>query len=457
MPSRAWNQMVEEGGAARPAAASGRACCSSFACYGWVRVWGTVTLSQIITYFGTSAGVKFIIDDAMLELGLTRSEMSLAYTVGTLIGAVVQLPIGRFVDRHGGRRGVTATSALYGVSVAAMCLPRDWITLTLAFCALRAFGFGGLLLSSQVVLAQWFERRRGLATGMANAVSSFLGFGLLSSLLTWIVAVQGWRRGYLLVGLCLLAHSPLAALALISRPEEIGMRPDGQEQVEEPAAARDGGDTPAKLGAPSPAGAAADGSWTLHEARRTLSFHLLLLSNAVGWGVGAGYFFHFASISAEAGLPLEKVSTCYYLPWAVARSISILCAGAALDRFAPRAMLFAGLLGAAVALAALGWPGATLSCGRASAIGVLHGASMGTSTAVFQVCPASFFGRAHLGAIQGVAATTNVAATAIGPLIFGTLHDALGSYSPILLGIALLTVRGRLEQPAPTPAPALRL
>ena len=64
---------------------------------------------------------------------------------------------------------------------------------------------------------------------------------------------------------------------------------------------------------------------------------------------------------------------------------------------------------------------------------------MGASAGCFQVCPALFFGRRHLGAIQGVASTTNVAATAIGPLLFGVLHDRLGTYSPILLGIAALT------------------
>ena len=64
---------------------------------------------------------------------------------------------------------------------------------------------------------------------------------------------------------------------------------------------------------------------------------------------------------------------------------------------------------------------------------------MGLSAAAFKISPARFFGRAHLGAIQGVLQTTNVAATAVGPLIIGLAHDGGASYSTILLSIAATT------------------
>ena len=65
------------------------------------------------------------------------------------------------------------------------------------------------------------------------------------------------------------------------------------------------------------------------------------------------------------------------------------------------------------------------------------------------------YARRHLGRISGrhrpsthvhvhvhvhVLQTTNVASTAIGPLLIGAAHDSLGAYSPILLCIAVLTV-----------------
>ena len=72
-------------------------------------------------------------------------------------------------------------------------------------------------------------------------------------------------------------------------------------------------------------------------------------------------------------------------------------------------------------------------------MGVLYGLAMGLSAAAFKISPARFFGRAHLGAIQGVLQTTNVAATAVGPLVIGVAHDAGASYSTILRCIAATT------------------
>lgn len=51
-----------------------------------------------------------------------------------------------------------------------------------------------------------------------------------------------------------------------------------------------------------------------------------------------------------------------------------------------------------------------------------------------------FFGRPHLGSIQGLLQTSNVASTAVGPLIVGVAHDALGDYSPIVLAIGGINI-----------------
>jgi len=57
--------------------------------------------------------------------------------------------------------------------------------------------------------------------------------------------------------------------------------------------------------------------WRLGEATRTGAFWLIVLSNALAWGVGAGVFIHLASISRELGLPVSRLPGCFYLPWAL--------------------------------------------------------------------------------------------------------------------------------------------
>ena len=50
---------------------------------------------------------------------------------------------------------------------------------------------------------------------------------------------------------------------------------------------------------------------------------------------------------------------------------------------------------------------------------------------------AYYFGRKHLGAIKGFAATISVAGSAFGPFLFAFGFDVFGTYRSVLLGSAL--------------------
>ena len=132
-----------------------------------------------------------------------------------------------------------------------------------------------------------------------------------------------------------------------------------------------------------------------------------MFSNALQWGAAVGLDLHLASVVRELGLPLRLLPSCYYLPWAFARASALLVGGVALDRCPPRLVLGGGFLGSAAALAYLGWPGTTLTPAKTVGIGLLYGVAMGLSAAAFKISPARFFGRAHLGAIQGALQTTS--------------------------------------------------
>ena len=270
--TRSYGRQIDDEDAAR------RPCCF----YGWL-VWLVLCVGSIGTFFGTSSAITFVLDDIMAELDLTRSAISAVYMAGTLLGAAVQIPIGRAVDRFGGRRSIAACSAAFALSCSCLSLPRHWATLLLAFGFLRALGFGGLAGAVTTCLQQWFVRRRGLATGMLEATNSIVGFGLCSLLLHGLVEAYGWRGAYLRSGIALLAYAPVAALVLRSRPEDIGLRPDGDA-------------APVADSTPRPAGAAAAvEGWRLGEALCTPAFWIIVLSNALQWGVGAGLFVHLVS------------------------------------------------------------------------------------------------------------------------------------------------------------------
>ena len=108
---RRFKRMDDEEGS--PDTTTGRCCCF----YGWT-VWLVLTVGQTTTFFGTSSGVTFVLDDVMAELQLSRSMASLSYAAGTFVGAAAQIPIGRAIDRFGGRRSVAVCSAAFYLSFA---------------------------------------------------------------------------------------------------------------------------------------------------------------------------------------------------------------------------------------------------------------------------------------------------------------------------------------------------
>jgi MFS family permease len=97
------------------------------------------------------------------------------------------------------------------------------------------------------------------------------------------------------------------------------------------------------------------------------------------------------------------------------------------------------------------------------ATGALYGMVFGISNAAVHthmsyVWP-RFFGRRHLGSIQGTAQTIGVLGASIGPLPLGAAFDLYGDYAtallvlavlPVLCSIAILLLRPpRLEAPDP--------
>ena len=76
--------------------------------------------------------------------------------------------------------------------------------------------------------------------------------------------------------------------------------------------------------------------------------------------------------------------------------------------------------------------------GYASA--VLFGAGIGGILTLVPVAWASYFGRAHFGAIRGITLPAQVGGQAIGPLVAGALHDLTGSYASGLAAFAVLSL-----------------
>ena len=85
----------------------------------------------------------------------------------------------------------------------------------------------------------------------------------------------------------------------------------------------------------------------------------------------------------------------------------------------------------------------------------MFGFGIGAILTLLPIAWADYFGRAHFGAIRGIALPAQVLAQAVGPVLSGALHDLTGGYTASLqcfLVLAGLSVVAALAARQPDPA-----
>ena len=384
--------------------------------YAWV-VLGTAMVTTLATVPGQTVGVSVFLDPIIDDLEVRRSVVSGLYTLGTLTGSLALPFIGRFIDARGPRVAVGVIALAFAVAAAAMSQVASLVGLAIGFVAIRGLGQGSLGLVSLHAVNLWFVRRRGLAVGITG-LGMAIATAFAPALLERLIAGVGWRAGYawLGAGVAMIAL-PLGLTFFRERPERYGAQPDG---VREPPASADGADARAAL--------PREAAFTAREATRHPAFWTIAGASMTVAALTTGLVFHHFDLVAGSGVD-RRAAAAAFVPLGLAVGASNLLAGAAFDRVAPR-FLLAGMLvlqAGALAMAAFLQPAWLL------VYGVVIGLTQGTSGSVSGAIYATYFGRAHLGAIKGTATTLTVAGTAIGPLLFALGRDLTGGYAPVLL------------------------
>src|SRR5882724_587981 len=193
--------------------------------YGWIIVIVTFISMAMGVNARTSFSLFFlpIVDEFGWECAVTAG----AFSFGFLVSGAVSPMIGRMMDRFGPRAVMELGVALMaGGLLLAPLTTRPWhLYLTIGVMV----GSGSVCLGysgQSLFLPNWFNRRRGLAMGLA-----FAGVGIGSiTLLPWaqhMIEQTGWRTACTAIGIVVLVVLAPINLLLRKRPEDIGLRPDG--------------------------------------------------------------------------------------------------------------------------------------------------------------------------------------------------------------------------------------
>ena len=397
--------------------------------YGWYIV-GTGFLTNIASAFALASTLSIFLKPLTAELGISRGVFSLLRSGEGIIGALSAPFVGTLVDRHGGRWLIAIGTAI--VAAGYFVLGHVDTFTQFALVRLSLVTLGDAMMGSMVVnivIAQWFLRRRG----RAFAISSMgVGFAkvcmpiVAASLIVWF----GWRQTWVVFGLVTLVLGVVPALLFIRRsPEEMGLLPDGSE---EPVASR-----VKQNRAATDATTNQDLEWTRGEAMRTRTFWLLVITFGIASVGVTGLNLHVYPYVTDLGHP----------PLVAATVMSVI---ASMQLFSPLAWGFfaehvdvriAAMLRFVIQGIGLGLAILTPSLFCLYAGFFLYGIGLGGNMVLPEVLWANYFGRRSLGKVRGLGLLISQVMAAAGPPFFGFLFDITNGYglSFAIFGCALFT------------------
>ena len=387
--------------------------------YGWwIVVTAAVGMSTGPGQFAFGALGLFMIPLSE-EFGWSRTEVSLALTCFTVALAISIPFIGKLVDQHGSQKVLLPSIIVFAVLLALIPIFADrlWI-LFLLFTLIGSLGAGANALPYLRTISAWFDRRRGLALGIAMGGSG-MGYVYVPPAVQYMIGIYGWRSAYfMLATVTLVVAVPLVYFVLREAPSR---KDTGgvDELPQKTIAGQSGSQTPLLLLLKRPL------LWQL--------FIIFCLLSFTFYGVMP----HLAPMLRDRGMSLGSAALVLStLGMALVASRVII--GFLMDRlFAPYVAVACFLLSAVgVSLLAAGVIGPL-----AYVAAIFVGISMGAEIDMLAFLTGRYFGVENFGQVYGILFTSFLIGTSLGPVAYGMAYESLGSYIWVLyVSIGLMLV-----------------
>lgn len=387
--------------------------------YGWVVVFGGI-LIMAVAYGIPCNCFSLYVKPVTEELGFTRQSFNVCVTIINLVYMLLSLFAGKIFKAVKVRALMKISCIVLPVSYFCYSLCTElWMFYAVALLV----GTTSTLLTFlpfTLLIANWFDEKRGFAIGM-TFMGSGVGGMLFNTLAGGWMETMGWQKASVLMALCIAAVAiPVVFLVLKERPEDMGLVPLGTGGEKKAAAPVYGIDFRTALRMP--------GFWATTGFALFIGFAATTLSNTI------------VPHLSDVGFSARHASTIMSIYMGCLAVCKILL-GTMYDKLGmKKATVIASLM------VVVGLVGLLLGANLWAHILVVAGAALGCAvgTVAYPNLTQAAFGTVAYAAIYGIVSAANSLSNSIAPLYYSAVYDITGSYNialitgMVLVGVSLL-------------------
>ena len=389
--------------------------------YGWWLI-AAVFVGEMFAIGSTTYAFGLFVKPLEQEFGISRGDANKGLAL-FIVGMGLSAPlIGRLLDRRSARRIMLFGSVWMALGLVAVAMAPSLGWMALAILLLVASGAAMIgPLTANTLASRWFERKRGRALGLV-AVGTSVGGTLLVPLIAYNLDAFGWRQALMIqAGLIVVIVGALALWVVRDRPQDLGLRPDGDPAQPEPAAA---------------SALAAGPEWQPGQLLRHRDFWCIGLSVGLTFAVTQSVLASLVPYATDAGVD-GKQAALLVSSLSVCSILGKLLFGALAERVDKRWLLLTVVAFTLLELATLivqpgfGW--LLLICGIA-------GFALGGELPVWAAIIAERFGPRSFGTVMGLMNPINMVCSLGAISYVGVAYDRSGGYSQpftVFLGVAV--------------------
>ena len=238
--------------------------------YGWILITAFLVFATLS--YGTRYTFGVFLKSLGSEFELSRAATSGIFSAYALLSIIFAITCGWALDRYGPRLVIFPMGLFTGLSLVLTSQATAVWQLYITYSLLLGIGTGASYPMMMATISRWFDKKRGLAMGIA---SSGVGLGtlVLAPFASYLIINFDWRTAYMVLGVIAGILMMSSSLLLRKDPAEMGLLPDGlKTDSAEPDKSNNNDDA-------QPAGL------SLLQAMRTKSFWFIEVI-FIFWGVG---------------------------------------------------------------------------------------------------------------------------------------------------------------------------